>query len=621
MCGLCGYISYIELEDSQLKKMNDTMVKRGPNDSGQLISEIKDGFYLGLAHRRLSILDLSELGHQPMFSDNHEVCIVFNGEIYNFLEIKQTLETASYKFKSHCDTEVILNAYLEYGTDFLNKLNGMYSIALFDFKKQQLLLARDRIGEKPLYYYWNDGTLIFGSELKPFMEYPEFKKEINKPLISKYLATGYFASPDTVFKHTYKVEPGQYLIWKDGMLKKYTYWNILKTFEESQKHIIYDYHTAHEQLKHLIFQSVEKRLVADVPVGLFLSGGVDSALLAAVAKHILKEDVRTYTIGFDDAKQNEAIYAKEIARYLGTKHQERYVNDSDLLALVEYLSETFDEPNGDYSQIGQMLVAKMAKADITVALSGTGADEVFCGYKSYDWLHTAQKWDKTVDIARCILRTPKFGDWITEKCPPRLKAILENGDKRFKTQFFTNYREMFTRNMVQINSDSAKSLFEAEITNENWQIKRMLLDLKTYVPDEILAVADRTSMAYSLEVRNPLLDYKLVEFSFRISHDLKYHNKEKKYLLKKILYDMIPQELLDRPKHGFSAPVGDWLRGPLNTQLKDVSTEYFLKKQDIFNFQYLQRMIYKLENTRESIYETILWSYLVFQLWYSKYIA
>jgi len=621
MCGICGYISKNKLLDSDLILMNDTMKKRGPDDSGIFNAQLNQNTYLGLAQRRLSILDLSELGHQPMFSYNHQIVVIFNGEIYNFQELRKDLEKKGYQFKSNCDTEIIVNGYLEFDVTILEKLNGMFAIALYDFSKRQLLLARDRIGKKPLYFYWKNGNLIFASELKPLMKCSLFEKEINYKCISGYLTNRYIVAPNTIFKYTYKVEPGQYILWKNNQIEKHTFWNILEAYANGKKNQIDDYEECLSGLKTLVFDSVEKRLVSDVPVGLFLSRGIDSVLLTSVAK-AMQSEVKTYTIGFFNKKQNEAVEAKKIAAYLGTQHKELYVGDLELQKMINDLPRAFDEPLGDPSAIAQMLVAKIAKEDITVALSGTGGDEVFCGYKMYDWLYIAQHWECIVGIINKCINLPGVRQTqILERCSPRLRAIINSSESSYKTQFFNSYREEYSKKMVIQQGLSAASDFEKNIDEENWQIRRMILDLKTYVPDEILAVADRSSMWYSMEVRSPLLDYRILEYSFRIPHKYKYKNKEKKYILKDWLYTMVPKELLNGPKHGFSAPIALWLNGPLKQDLLRVSTKQALNKQGIFSYNCINDMIRKLNIANDSVYSNLIWCYYVFQLWYETYIG
>ena len=320
MCGICGFISQKHISLSKLKEMNDTMYHRGPNDSGEEIVQIADGFYLGLAHRRLSILDLSSLGHQPMHSKNSQVSIVFNGEIYNYLELKEELR--DYEFQSNCDTEVLLAAYLKWGIDFLNKLNGMFSIALFDKKKDTLFLVRDRIGKKPLYYWLDGKNIVFASECKPLLLAPGFKKNINKEILPKYQVNQYIEAPYSIFEKVYKLEPGMCLEYQYGKISKSKYWDVATNYNIKKRNMVSSYAEAKAHLKSLLIDATQKRMIADVPLGTFLSGGYDSSLISAIAHSLSTKPLKTFAIGFDAPDYNEAEYAQAVANYLGTDHSE-----------------------------------------------------------------------------------------------------------------------------------------------------------------------------------------------------------------------------------------------------------------------------------------------------------
>ncbi|WP_075721214.1 asparagine synthase (glutamine-hydrolyzing) [Roseburia sp. 499] len=615
MCGICGYISKHEYPIKILKKMNDTMVHRGPNDSGEIIERMSDGAYIGLGQRRLSIIDLSENGHQPMYGTNKDVVIAYNGEIYNFMDIREELEKNGRKFISKCDTEVLLQAYEEYGISMLDKLNGMFAFSLYDKKNNLVILARDRIGEKPLYYYWNGKTMIWGSELKPIMTHPDFHKEVRRDIISKYLCHKFICSPDTIFEDTYKLEPGQYIIYHDGKIEKRKYWDIIEKYEENSTNLIEDYFEVRKGVKELIYDSVKLRMNADVPVGTFLSGGIDSTLITAMAQEIKGSKIRTYTIGFETKEENEAIYAKEIAKHIGTDHTELYITQKDLIDMLEEMPKYFDEPFADSSQIPTMLVSKLARQDVTVTLAGDGGDELFCGYKMYDWAHWAQKLDVFGNIAYHMC-----GEKMINMMPDKLYALVKNRDAKYKAQLFTDVRQRYTRNIVEGISESAKYNFEEKMTESDWQIRRMLIDMKTYLPDEILCKTDRASMKYSLEARVPLVDYRLVEYSFRIPHEFKYKSGCKKYILKDITYDYVPKELLDRPKQGFGVPLALWMRTILYEDLCRYAEPEKLEKQGIFRSEEIWKFINMVSKSNKSVYNSVLWSFYVFQKWYQEYV-
>ena len=377
MCGICGFVSKNTITLEALKKMNDTMYHRGPDDSGEEIYPMSGGYTGGLAQRRLSILDLSALGHQPMHSKDKRISVVYNGEIYNFQEIKEELR--EYSFCSTCDTEVILAAYLKWGIKCVDRFNGMFAIALLDRKTGALYLMRDRIGKKPLYYWLEDGNLVFASELKPIMECPAFTKRIRTEVVSRYLYHQYINAPDTIFENVYKLEPGAILQFSAGVVKTWKYWDLKEVYQTCKSNPIKDYAQAKAELKELLNRSVSMRMIADVPLGTFLSGGYDSSLITAVAQSQSAQPIRTYSIGFNEEKFNEAKFAKEVARHLGTNHTELYIDEKEMFELVDSIPRYYDEPFADSSQIPTMLVSALARRDVTVVLSGDGGDEFFCG--------------------------------------------------------------------------------------------------------------------------------------------------------------------------------------------------------------------------------------------------
>ena len=411
MCGICGYISKKRITEEELRIMNDTMYHRGPNDSGIAIYEGTDGYSIGFAHRRLSILDLSPLGHQPMHSANGRVSIVFNGEIYNFLELKEELK--EYPYKSTCDTEVILAAYMKWGIGMVDHIHGMFAIALYDRETQDVFLIRDRIGKKPLFYWVDDGNIVFGSELKPIMKCPGFKSEIRTQLLPRYLYNQYIAAPDTIFKDVYKLEPGSILRFRNGNISKWKYWDIKEVYKRESQNQITSYEEAKEGLKQRLRNSVAGRMIADVPIGTFLSGGYDSSLVTAIAQEMSDKPVKTFCIGFDVPKYNEAEYAKEVAKYLGCEHTELYCTEKEMFDLVKSIPQYYDEPFADKSQIPSMLVSKLAKKDVTVALSGDGGDEFFCGYNVYEYVRKAQILDVPGAMVDALGRIPIPGGYIS----------------------------------------------------------------------------------------------------------------------------------------------------------------------------------------------------------------
>ncbi len=619
MCGICGYVSKRKLEDDILGQMRDAMAHRGPNDAGIWQGQADLG-YIGLAHRRLSILDLSDLGHQPMLSHDSDCIISYNGEVYNFLELRDELRNDGFSFKSECDTEVILAAYEKWGTDCFSHFNGMFGIAIWDKKEERLVLARDRMGKKPVYYYYNPSQeeFVFASELKPIMLYPNFKKEIKDKSIGEFLCNKYICPPNTIFENTFKLEPGRYLIYNNSGIRVERYWNVVERYNYLSEAVLSDKNEAINYLSDILDDSVKKRMIADVPVGTFLSGGIDSTLITAIAQQQSKQPIKSFSIGFFDKERNEAPYAKEIAKYIGTDHTELYVDDDTIQRLLIDLPTYYDEPFSDSSQLPMMLVSKLAADNVVVALSGDGGDELFCGYKMYDLTYIAQKFDWAGSMLHNL---PAWGRWV-EKIPPELRAFINNRNQNAKTQLFIDVVSEPVKNIL-INDGSfiTKYDYESETTHiRNWQERRMLLDMMTYMPDDILMKADRAAMKYSLEVRCPILDYRFVEASMKVSHKLKYCRFDKKHILKEMTYRYVPKELLDRPKKGFGVPLRKWLRTSLRDNIAEFCREDALKKQGIFDVSEMKRLIETQAKSDKIQYSSILWSYYVFQRWYQQYI-
>lgn len=631
MCGICGYLSKRIITEHELSVMNDTMKERGPDDSGTQLWELPGGWTLGMAQRRLSILDLSELGHQPMSTPDGRLSLVYNGEIYNYRELRE--ELPEYSFRSNCDTEVILAAYLKWGIRCVERFNGMFAFALYDRESGELFLARDRMGQKPLYYWKSGDQLVFASVLVPIMKCPGFQGKIRKEVLPRFLFQEYINAPETILEDVFKVEPGTVLTWHAAAsrMTSYRYWDVSERYEAMQREPVSDFGEAKEQLKELLRSAVRRRMIADVPLGSFLSGGYDSSLISAIAQEQLgSTPLQTFSIGFEEKDYDESPYAAAIAEYLGTDHTQRIIGEQDLLELVSDLPKFFDEPMSDSSQIPTMLVSKLAREKVTVALSGDAGDEFFCGYGIYDLVRKAQKLDGIGRLAHGIGQLPLGHGKKLEDCYPfRAQVISANRNPKTRTQFGAgSYVELAGR-LVQRSEDDPLLPVNYETEDRypsgNWQITRMLLDMDTYLPGDILAKVDRASMKYSLENRCPFLDPEVMLYSYRLDHDLKYHREKsgwsKKYILKQLAGDYIPRELLERPKKGFSVPLGKWLSGPLREQLLTYGNAQFLKEQGIFNPEEVTQLIAKFLSEGDKgagtgqNYSGLLWSFFVFQQW------
>lgn len=617
MCGICGYVQKELIETSILETMNDTMCHRGPDDSGTW--ELQQvGYAIGLAQRRLSILDLSELGHQPMLSRHNRFVVTYNGEIYNYIELRQELCDLGYSFISNTDTEVVLAAYEEWGTECFSKFNGMFAIALYDVRNSKLVLARDRIGKKPLYYHYNGKDLVFASELKPIMQYPGFHKEIDYDAVGLYLCNKCIRAPKTIFVDTYKLEPGKYIVYdcmNRSIIQNNYYWDLISVFN-SKKKIVLSIEEAKEELLALLRDSIKKRLLADVPVGTFLSAGIDSALVTAIAQEVNGSQIDSFTIGFEDVNRNEAPQAKVIAEYIGTKHHELYMTEEEILGQLRELSRYYDEPFSDSSQLPCMLVSRMARQDVTVVLSGDGGDEAFCGYSMYDYNNIVQRLDWLGNIEYHM----PWNSGLCKLLPAYGRAFINNRDCNYKTQLFSDMFEEVANRVLKHRVTGVKNDVESIIHSSNHQEKRMILDMIDYLPSDILTKMDRASMKYSLEVRCPLLDYRILEWSYTVDHRLKYHNREKKFLLKQLAYDYVPRELLNSPKKGFGVPLKRWIRSTLKSEIDSVSGEDFLKRQNIFDYEGIRTIRNLQEKSDSVVYAHIIWGFFVFQMWYKEYI-
>lgn len=621
MCGICGYNSNKSLGKRVLKKMNDKMIHRGPDAEGYYINNIDDR-EIGLAHRRLSILDLSPLGNQPMISKDNNIVIVFNGEIYNFIELKEELQKKGYIFNSTSDTEVIINGYIEYGISIIEKLNGMFAIAIYDKKDNAMYLIRDHIGVKPLYYYINENNLVFASELKSIMEFPFFKKDIDLDSLHTYLYYGYITGQKSIFKNVFKLLPGHYLKYKDGIVELKEYWSLEKKYlnrKEKDKSLDEWKKIIREYLE----KSIKERMISDVPLGAFLSGGIDSSLVVSIMQSLSKNPIKTFTIGFENKAYNEANYAKEIAEYLGTDHTEYYLKEEEVKGIVEDIPLYYDEPFADSSQIPTMMVSRLAREQVTVSLSGDGGDELFCGYSSYEHYLELSKYIKIFNIFQLI----PFKDKIIKKISSKYTHLFNfNNKNKIINAGYLNYIKKESLIKKYNKNNIEERYLKLNYLSKNIQEKAMLRDLITYLPDDILTKVDRASMSCSLESRAPFIDdYKFIELSFDVPHILKYKNNEKKYILKELLYDYIPKKLIDRPKKGFSIPIEDMLRTDLKYLLENYLGEEFIKKQNIFDEKKIKKCLeffYKKKNIEyQGIYiNKLIWHLLIFQMWYKKYI-
>jgi asparagine synthase (glutamine-hydrolysing) len=654
MCGFAGFLdrsSGITQErlTEIVNRMTASVIHRGPDD-GRIWVDAEAGIALG--HRRLAILDLTAEGRQPMFSEDGRLVTVFNGEIYNFQELRAELERAGRRFRSRSDTEVMLAAFREWGVkSAAARFNGMFALALWDRKERTLTLLRDRFGKKPVYYGWAGKTLLFGSELKVLRQHPDFAGELNRGALALYLRHGYIPSPYSIYRGIYKLPPATWLTIRADQPAvaqpsgcgapgaPELYWSLKEAAERGVNSLrTGPVEELLDELRVLLEDAVRLRMIADVPLGAFLSGGIDSSLVVGVMQSLCSRPVRTFSIGFQEPDYNEAELAKEVAGRLGTEHTELYVSAGEAMAVIPSLGGMFDEPFADSSQIPTSLVAKLARRHVTVSLSGDGGDELFGGYHAY--LVNSRAWER-------IAGTPAWlraaAGKLVAAIPGRVwggayravEGVLPEAARRpnggwrfyrFGLSLARTAQEEYYRELISQWEQPARLLAGVEepgtaFTDRlQWArlpgfVERMMyLDMQCYLPDDILTKVDRASMAVSLETRCPLLDYRLAEFAWRVPTALKLRDGQGKWLLRQLAYRYVPRSLLDRPKKGFAVPIGEWLRGPLREWAEELVRPERLKREGVFEPGAVERR-WSAHLAGEADWSSCLWSVLMFQLW------
>ena len=632
MCGIAGFIDF-QNHSSQtiIEKMTASMNHRGPDGFS---SEFIEGSsaQIGLGHKRLSIIDLSETGKQPMPFD--EFWITFNGEIYNYKEIKVDLEKLGHSFVGESDTEMILHAYKQWGEHCVQRFIGMFVVVIYDTKNNSIFISRDRAGVKPLFYYWNNDLFLFASELKAFHEHPNFEKKIDTNAVASYIQYGSVPTPHCIFQHTHKLKPGHnlFLNLDTKEIKTKQYWNVYDFYNKPK--LTLDYQEAKSQTKEILHSAFNYRMVADVPVGVFLSGGYDSTCVTAMLQSERTEKLKTFTIGVPDIGLNEAPYAKEIAEHIGTDHTEINCSEKEAIEFVKELPFFYDEPFADSSAIPTSLVSKIAKQDVTVALSADGGDEIFAGYNRYDYM---LRYGKKLNAIPSSIRSSIVGLMNTipsEKIPilrnkynfhnryEKLKGVLKNPTNQ---DIMLSLSQQFTDSQM---TDFMKSDFAAlETMYHSKELKKeftsplsfmMGIDFQTYLLDDILQKVDRATMSQSLEGREPMLDHRILEFAAQLPDEYKYHNGVKKRILKDIVHDYIPEKLLDRPKMGFAIPIAKWLNEDLRDYVETYICKDKIEEQGFFNWEYISSIKDAFYNGRKE-YDTKIWYILMFQMWYDKW--
>jgi asparagine synthase (glutamine-hydrolysing) len=620
MCGICGKVSFNTgpIEVTLLKKMCSVLASRGPDDEGLYVNS-PSKFQAGLGHRRLSIIDLSEAGHQPMSNESQTIWIVCNGEIYNFKDLRANLESKGHIFKSRSDTEVIIHLYEEEGIDCVRKLYGMFAFAIWDKIENKLFLARDRLGKKPLFYAVRGNSLIFASQIKALLEDEKIQRHINLRGLHNYLTYGYVPAPDTIFLNIKKLLPAHIMIWNKGSIKVQSYWQIDFNHKLSLREEEYC-----ERILELLKEVVRGRLISDVPLGVFLSGGIDSSAISAIMSQCLAGKIKTFSIGFDEKSFDELRYANIIARHFGTEHHEFIVRPEAMKILPELIMH-FGEPFADSSAIPTYYLSKLAKAHITVALGGDGGDEIFAGYDRY----VANKIRKYFYVFSVF--SPLFKHLPESTCKrgmsKRLKRFAESlnlSEYRAYAGFVDIFTEAYRNSLYTDElSHNLRSLDSYEYILSTYNLSgvddfidaTLYVDTKTYLPNDLLVKADVASMANALEVRSPFLDHRLVEFAAQIPPQFKLKGIVGKYILKKSLTKLLPKQILYRPKSGFGVPVGEWFRKELREYTYNILLDEISIKRGYFRKESVEGLLKEHCNGKFDHGQRI-WSLLILELWH-----
>ena len=622
MCGIAGFCNFhgsVKMQEENLEKMKQRMFHRGPDAGGSYFSE--DG-KVALGHRRLAIVDLTESGLQPMKSHSGRFVMVYNGEIYNYKELAKKLlaDNKVDGFRGSSDSEVLLESIEAYGIEeTISFCKGMFAIAVYDIKEQSLCLVRDRIGEKPLYYGFMNDTFVFASDVACIASLDGFKNPINKEVLSVYFVHGYIPAPYSIYENIYKLEPGSIL--KINLpFNKFdisSYWSIKQVAKRGQENPFKgSYEEAVDELERLLKSSIQGQMMADVPVGAFLSAGIDSSTVVALMQSLYPDKVKSFTIGMEDEKYNEAVFAKEIARHLGTEHTELYITEADAKTVIPKIPFIFGEPFADSSQIPTYLVSKMTREHVTVSLSGDGGDELFCGYNSYASVNRI--WNKMKGVPYGIRKAASelvLHSLLINKESYRVKGTLLGARGAADLYRLSMEREPLVQKILRSNKKCSYKYTEyeqdfLEETNHNV----MLMDMLMYHPDDILVKVDRTAMAVSLETRVPMLDRDVVEFAWSLPIEFERQNGVGKRILRDVLYRYVPKEMMERPKKGFSIPIDKWLREKdLKQWAEALIDRKTLEQQGILN----PDVVWKMWNDfmERGIWRIQIWYILVFQEW------
>lgn len=632
MCGIVGAIGK-NINEEFIHKSIKSLKHRGPDGDGFWLNEQKSVF---LGQTRLAIIDLSDGGRQPMIfttSNGEKFIIVFNGEIYNYKEIKKELIILGHKFVSDSDTEVVLQSFIQWGKGCVDRFVGMFAFSIYSSQEDKIYICRDRFGVKPLYYYLSENNFIFASELKALYSFSDFKKEINHEALSFYFQLGYIPSPHTIFKNTYKLESASWLeIDSDFNIEKNKYWTSGQYFtggylKLTEPEVV-------EQLEEKLKKSFYYRMVADVDVGIFLSGGIDSSLVTAILQKNSERKIKTFSLGFQDKKFDEAIFAKKIAEKIGTDHYELYVSAKDVSNSIEDYIKLFSEPFGDSSGLPTYLLSKFVKQHVKVVLSGDGGDELFGGYTKYEIVSEVNKMNKIKkDFLKIIFRwlSPDKIAKIYNLLPIKKYSNLREKMAKFSNLIFaenlfdqfrlagTYWTEKELDNLLTKQGSNNLSQYFKFDDKSFVEDQMQLCDINLYLPDDIMVKTDRSTMAVGLEGREPFLDHNVLEFISKINPNIKNKEYGSKYLLKQILFKYLDKDLFNRPKTGFRPPLKNWLQNELSEKIDYYLSQEKIKKQGFFNHVFVKKMIDDFRSDKKYVNPDKLWFLLVFQMWYENF--
>ncbi len=621
MCGICGTTGIAD--ETLMRRMCELLVHRGPDDTGFYIDKENK---ISLGVRRLSIIDLKG-GHQPIHNEDRKIWIVFNGEIYNFLELRKLLKEKGHSFYTRTDTETIVHLYEEYGEACVNALQGMFTFALWDKKEKELFVARDRLGIKPLYYYERKGELIIGSEIKSILEHPHVSREVNLKALDSYLTLQYVPSPLTMFSGIRKLPAGHYLVWKRGKMKIKQYWDV--TFLERRQGI--DEEVAKEELKCKIEEAVRVRMRADVPLGVLLSGGIDSGVIASFAAKLSHQPVKTFTVGFEaEGDYNELKEARLISKRFNTDHHEIILNAPKTQELLPKLIWHLDEPLADQAVIPTFLVSRFARNEVKVVLTGEGGDEFFGGYPRYGWFRIAKMVQNKIPLSlRKFLLQVIAKSFVREERKRYAQLLLgEFSDAKRHMSWIGTFSDsskeiLYGERMKgNLNSSGIEDLVSGYLEDgfeENLLHSLMYLDVKTWLVDDILTKVDKMSMATSLEARVPFLDHRLVEFVATLPTSFKVRGLKTKRLLKSSLDGILPTEILNKRKHAFLVPTAEWFQNGMKEFVREILFPETTMNRGYFNPDYVKWLVNEHFAGRRNFNQKI-WSLLCFELWYRLFI-